>query len=221
MGEEPGRGNAAEPVRRVADASAKPPAPPSGLCLWASSVLSKGRGCLARRWERRVSQRGDPPHPSAVLCAPAPSKLRPGKDHRLNVGVLGPVRTRSIGPRQRRPGGASRAARGAATEPQLYVPFLSTTPSSDLRQGTARVPGHDRSAATSKQAAPSGEVDCLHGHCPQRQPSPGVASTDDAADGSVPRVPPEPPHSFLVLWRRSHPMWSGWLRGCGALSSCC
>ena len=192
VGEEPGRGNAADPVHRVADASVKPPAPPSGLCLWVSPVLSKGRGRLARRWEWRVSQRGHPPHPSAVLCAPAPSKLRPG----LNVGVLGPVRRRSMRPRQRRPGGASRAARGAATEPQLYVPFLSTTPDSDLRQGTARVPGHDRSAITSKQAAPSGEADCLHGHCAQRQPSPGVASTDDAADGSVPLVPPEPPPLF-------------------------
>ena len=59
-------------------------------------------------------------------------------------------------PRQRRPGGASRAARGAATEPQLYVPFLSTTPNSDLRQGAARVPGHARFTASSARAAPLG-----------------------------------------------------------------
>ena len=89
------RGNAADPVHRVADASARPPAPPSELCLWASPVLSKGRGRVARRWEWRVSQRGSPPHPNAVLCAPAPSKLRPGKDHRLNVGVSGHVRRSS------------------------------------------------------------------------------------------------------------------------------
>ena len=79
VGEVSGHGNAADPVHRVAEAGARLSPPPSELCLWASPVLSKGRGRLARRWEWRVSRRESPPHPNAVLCAPAPSKLRPGK----------------------------------------------------------------------------------------------------------------------------------------------
>ena len=156
VGEGSDRGSAADPVHKVADASARPPAPPSKLCLWASPVLSKGRGRLARRWEWRISKRGNPPHPNAALCAPAPSKLRPGRDHRLNVGVSGRVQRRSMRPRRRRHGGASRAARGAATEPQLYVPFLLATPNSDLWRGAARIPGHARATTSSVRAAPSG-----------------------------------------------------------------
>ena len=156
MGEGSDRGSAADPVNRVADASARPPAPPSELCPWAPPVLSKGRGRLVRRWEWRISQRGTPPHPNAVSCAPAPSKLRPGRDHRLNVGVSGRVQRRSMRPRRRRHGGASRAARGAATEPQLYVSFLPATLASDLRPGATRIPGHTRATASLVRAAPSG-----------------------------------------------------------------
>ena len=196
VGEGSDRGSAADPVHRVADASAIPPAPPGELCLWASPVLSKGRGRLARRWEWRISQRGSPPHPSVVLCAPAPSKLRPGRDHRLNVGVSGRVQRRSMRPRRRRHGGASRAPRGAATEPQLYVPFLQATPDCDLRPGAAQIPGHTRATASSVRATPSGGVDCLHGHCPQRQPSLGVASMGNAEADNAPPVPPKPPPLF-------------------------
>ena len=95
---------------------------------------------MARRGEWRISRRGSPPHPNAVLCAPALSKLRPGRDHRLSVGVLGRVQRRSMRPRRRCHEGVSRAAKGAATEPQLYVPFLPANPDSDLRRGAARIP---------------------------------------------------------------------------------
>ena len=99
-------------------------------------------------------------------------------------------------PRRTHHEGVSRAARGAATEPPLHVSFLPTDPDPDLRPGTARIPGHTRATASSVRAAPSGEDDCLHGHCPQRQPSSGVTSPGDAGADDTPTVPPEPPPLF-------------------------
>ena len=53
--------------------------------------------------------------------------------------------------------------------------------------------------ASSVRAAPSGEDDCLHGHCPQRQPSSGVTSLGDAGADDTPPVPPEPPPLFACF----------------------
>ena len=192
MGDASGHGNAADPVHTVAEASTRPSTAPSELCLWASPVLSKGRGRVARRWEWRVSRRESPSQPNAVLCAPAPSKLRPGRDHRLNVRVSGRVQRRSMRPRWRRHKGASRAA----AEPPLHVSFLPTDPDPDLRPGAAQIPGHTQATASSVRAAPSGEDDCLHGHCPKRQPSSGVTSLGDAGANNTPPVPPEAPPLF-------------------------
>ena len=58
--------------------------------------------------------------------------------------------------RRRRHGGASKAGRGAATEPQLYVPFPTATPDADVRLGAARIPGYARTTASSARAAPPG-----------------------------------------------------------------
>ena len=46
------------------------------------------------------------------------------------------------------------------------------------------------------RAAPSGGDDCLHGHCPQRQPSLGLTSLGDAEADDTPPVPSEQPPLF-------------------------
>ena len=62
------------------------------------------------------------------------------------------------------------------------------------------------------RAAPSGEDDCLHSHCPQRQTSSGVTSLGDAGAHGTPPVPLEPPPLFARVMAALAPHVEWWAR---------
>ena len=56
---------------------------------------------------------------------------------------------------------------------------------------------HEQPLAQCERHPRGGGGDCLHGHCPQRQPSPALALLRDAGADNTPPVPPEPPPLFV------------------------
>ena len=128
-----------------ANASDRHPRQPPGkdlagveLGLWASLVILKGGGRLARRWEWRLSPPESPPHPSAVFLGPAPRKLRLGQDHRLNdvpLAMRGRARVRSSRPRA-----FQRNSKDARGSPDPLLSPLSCSSSSAHRHLDSSLP---------------------------------------------------------------------------------